>query len=102
MMGESSVEVLQKAGLTLDDITLLIPHQANLRIIQAVGERIGLPEDRVYVNVHRYGNMSAATIPIALCEAAEEGRLKEDSVVVCTAFGAGLTWAAAALVWGGV
>ncbi len=101
MMGQASQEVLEKAGLTIDDVALFIPHQANLRIIQAVGERLGIPEERVYVNLPRYGNMSAATIPIALCEAAEEGRLKDGDIVLAAAFGAGLTWAAAALSWGG-
>jgi len=101
-MGDASQEVMQKAGLTLDDIALFIPHQANLRIIQAVAERMKLPAERVFINLPRYGNMSAATIPIALCEAVEEGRLKEDDIVLCAAFGAGLTWAAAALAWGGV
>jgi 3-oxoacyl-[acyl-carrier-protein] synthase-3 len=101
MMGQASQEVLEKAGLTIDDVALFIPHQANLRIIQAVGERLGLPEERVYVNLPRYGNVSAATIPIALCEAAEEGRLKDGDIVLAAAFGAGLTWAAAAFSWGG-
>jgi len=100
-MGQAAEEVLQKAGLTTDDIALFIPHQANLRIIEALAERMALPPERVYVNVQRYGNMSAATIPIALCEAAEEGRLHEGDFVVATAFGAGLTWAAGVIEWGG-
>ncbi len=99
-MGEAAEEVLKQAGLTLEDVDLFVPHQANLRIIQAVAERLNLPEERVYVNLPRYGNISAATIPIAICEAAEEGRLQEDNLIIASAFGAGLTWAAAAIRWG--
>jgi len=101
-MTEAAQEVLQKAGLTMDDVTLFIPHQANLRIIQAVGQRLKLAEERVFVNLQRYGNTSAATIAIALCEAAEEDRLQDDDIVVASAFGAGLTWAGGLLVWGGI
>ncbi len=100
-MGQAALDVLEKAGLTLDDVRLLIPHQANLRIIEALAERLKLPPERLFVNLQRYGNMSAATIPIALCEAAEEGCLREEDVVVVSAFGAGLTWAAGVLSWGG-
>lgn len=101
-MGQATQEVLQQAGLRVEDISLFVPHQANLRIIEALAERLGLPMERIFVNLHRYGNMSAATIPVALCEAAEEGRLKEGDIVVATAFGAGLTWAAGVIVWGGI
>jgi 3-oxoacyl-[acyl-carrier-protein] synthase-3 len=101
-MGQATQEVLRQAGLSVEDISLFIPHQANLRIIEALAERLGLPMERIFVNLHRYGNMSAATIPVALCEAAEEGRLKEGDIVVTTAFGAGLTWAAGVIVWGGI
>lgn len=99
-MGQATQEVLQKAGLTTADIALFVPHQANLRIIEALAEKLTLPPERVYINVQRYGNMSAATIPIAICEAAEEGRLHEGDFVVATAFGAGLTWAAGVIEWG--
>ncbi len=101
-MGQATQEVLQQAGLRVEDISLFVPHQANLRIIEALAERLGLPMEHIFVNLHRYGNMSAATIPVALCEAAEEGRLKEGDIVVATAFGAGLTWAAGVIVWGGI
>lgn len=101
-MSQATQEVLQQAGLSVEDISLFVPHQANLRIIEALAERLGLPMERIFVNLHRYGNMSAATIPVALCEAAEEGRLKEGDIVVATAFGAGLTWAAGVIVWGGI
>ncbi|MBN1484153.1 MAG: ketoacyl-ACP synthase III [Chloroflexia bacterium] len=99
-MSEAALEVLEKAGLSLEELDLFVPHQANLRIIQAVGQRLNLPEERIFVNLQRYGNMSAATIPIALCEAAESGLLQEGHVVVASAFGAGLTWAGALLIWG--
>jgi 3-oxoacyl-[acyl-carrier-protein] synthase-3 len=100
-MGQAALDVLEKAGLTLDDVNLFIPHQANLRIIEALAERLKLPRERLFINLHRYGNMSAATIPIALCEAAEESRLREEDIVVLSAFGAGLTWAAGVVAWGG-
>jgi 3-oxoacyl-[acyl-carrier-protein] synthase-3 len=101
-MSEAAEEVLEKAGLSLEDIDLFVPHQANMRIITAVGQRLNLPEESVYINLPRYGNMSAATIPIAVCEAAEEGRLNQEDLLVISAFGAGLTWGAAAILWGGV
>ena len=80
------------AGLTIDDIDLLIPHQANLRIIEAVGERLGIPREKVYVNVDKYGNTSAATVIIALDEAIREGRAKPGDYILLVTFGAGLTW----------
>ena len=100
IMVKASREALEKAGLTVDDVALFIPHQANLRIIDAAAQDLGIPRDRVYVNVQRYGNTSAASIPIALCEAVEEGRLQAGDHVVLVGFGAGLTWAAAVLRWG--
>jgi 3-oxoacyl-[acyl-carrier-protein] synthase-3 len=99
-MGESSVRSLERAGLHLDDIDLLIPHQANVRIIDAIARRLDLDESKVYVNIHSYGNTSAATIPVALTEALEEGRIKPGSLLVLAAFGAGLTWASAVYRWG--
>jgi len=86
--------------LTPDDIALVVPHQANLRIIEAVAKRAGVPMERVFVNVHRYGNMSAATVPVALVEALEEGRVQPGSLVLMPGFGAGLTWAAHLVRWG--
>ncbi len=88
-----SLEVLQAAGLSPSDLDLFIPHQANQRIIQAVGQRLGLDDAQVFSNVHRVGNTSAASIPVAMCEAVEEGRLERGDLVLCTAFGGGLTWA---------
>ena len=92
-------DVLAKAGLSLASVDLLIPHQANRRIIEAASRNLGLPQEAVFSNVARYGNTSAASIPIAICEAAEEGRIDAGDVVVCVGFGAGLTWGAAAIRW---
>jgi 3-oxoacyl-[acyl-carrier-protein] synthase-3 len=94
-----SREVLGKAGLTPDDVTWFIPHQANQRIIDAVGDRLGIPAERCYVNIDRYGNTSAASIPMALDEAVRAGKVKRGDVVLMAAFGAGLTWAASAVRW---
>lgn len=99
-MGESAANALEKAGLTLDDVDLLIPHQANVRIIDATAKRMKLNPDQVYVNIASYGNTSAATIPIALTEALEEGRINASDVIVFVAFGGGLTWGGAVLRWG--
>jgi 3-oxoacyl-[acyl-carrier-protein] synthase-3 len=98
-MAEAADQALVKAGLTSDDIDLLIPHQANMRIIEATARYAGVPMKKVYVNVDRYGNMSSATIPVALDEAIEEGRLKPGSNVLLVAFGAGFTWASSVLRW---
>ena len=92
--------VLQKCGLGVDDIAVVVPHQANLRIIEAVAKRVGVPSEKVFVNVHRYGNMSAATAPVALVEALEEGRVRGGDAVLMPAFGGGLTWCAHLLRWG--
>jgi len=99
-MGDASLRVLEKAGLGLGDVDLLIPHQANLRIIEATARRLGLDPARVVVDLDSYGNTSAASIPIALAEALEQGRVKPGALLVLTAFGGGLTWAAAAYRWG--
>lgn len=99
IMGSAAEEALDMAGLTKDDIDLLIPHQANIRIIQASLERLNLPEEKCMINVDRYGNMSAASIPVALAEADEQGRLKEGDRLVMVGFGGGLTWGASVLVW---
>jgi 3-oxoacyl-[acyl-carrier-protein] synthase-3 len=99
VMPAATRQVLEKAGATLEDVRLIIPHQANRRITSASIKALGLPEDRIYSNVERYGNTSAASIPIALCEAVEEGRMQRDDLVVLVGFGAGLTWAASAVRW---
>ena len=99
-MGDSSARVIKEAGLELEDIDLLIPHQANVRIIDATARRLSLDPAQVYVNIASYGNTSAATIPIALTEALEEGRIGPGSTLVFAAFGGGFTWAAVAYRWG--
>ncbi len=99
-MGDASVRVVEKAGLDLDDVDLLIPHQANVRIIDATARRLKLPPEQVFVNIASYGNTSAATIPIALTEAIEEGRVQAGNHIVFAAFGGGLTWSAAVVKWG--
>ena len=99
-MGDSALRVLEKAGLGLDEVDLFIPHQANLRIIEATARRLGLDASRVMVNLAAYGNTSAASIPIALAEALEQGRVRPGALLVLAAFGGGLTWAAAAYRWG--
>ena len=99
-MGDSSSKVLDEAGLTVDDIDLLIPHQANLRMIEAVAKRLEMPMERAVINIDRYGNTSAATIPIAVCEADAAGRLHDGANVLMTACGGGLTWGSALVKWG--
>jgi 3-oxoacyl-[acyl-carrier-protein] synthase III len=99
-MSEASAAVLARRGLSAADVDLVVPHQANLRIIEAVAKRAGLPLERVFVNVHRYGNMSSATVPVALVEAIEEGRVEPGATILMPAFGAGLTWCAHLLRWG--
>lgn len=98
-MPEAAHRVLDQAGLSPADLALLVPHQANQRILEAATKLLGLPPEKVYSNLERYGNTSAASIPIALCEAVEEGLIQRGDVVVCVGFGAGLTWGATALRW---
>jgi 3-oxoacyl-[acyl-carrier-protein] synthase III len=100
VVDKSTREVVEKAGLTLDDIELFVPHQANLRIIQAGARALGVDESRIFVNLEKYGNTSSASVPLALCEAAECGRIRPGDHIVLIGFGAGLAWAAAAVQWG--
>jgi 3-oxoacyl-[acyl-carrier-protein] synthase-3 len=100
ILPESTLKVLENSGLTLDEVDLLIPHQANARIIDLAVRRLGIPAEKVFVNVHKYGNTSAASIPLALVEALEEGRIKEGDHLCLVSFGAGLTWASVVLQWG--
>ena len=93
------LETLAHNNIEDSEIDLLIPHQANLRIIQAIAKRLNLPEEKVFVNIHKYGNTSSASIPIALDEANRSGRIKEGDLLLLNAFGAGLTWGAAAVRW---
>ncbi|MFA4943554.1 MAG: beta-ketoacyl-ACP synthase III [Lentisphaeria bacterium] len=98
MVGASQA-AMAKAGITHDDLRWVIPHQANLRIISSVGKYLEVPEEKVYVNVHKYGNTSAASIPIALDELVRSGQVRKGDHLLLTAFGAGLTWGAALLKW---
>ena len=93
-MSDAASRALDGAKLTATDIDLMIPHQANIRIIEATAKHANVPMDKVYVNVDRFGNTSAASIPIALDEAIETGRIKDGSTVLLVAFGAGFTWGA--------
>ncbi len=99
VMPRAAEQVMAASGLTADDISLFIPHQANHRIIAASAKRLGLPPEKVFSNVREYGNTSAASIPIALCEALSAGRVEVGNYLVLSSFGAGLTWAALALRW---
>jgi len=99
-MSEASLDVMRRAHVTIDDIALVVPHQANLRIIDAVAKRAGAGPDKVYLTVQKYGNMSAATAPVALVEAVEEGRVPPGSLVLMPAFGGGLTLSAHLIRWG--
>ncbi|HNT01281.1 MAG: ketoacyl-ACP synthase III [Candidatus Saccharicenans sp.] len=98
-MGEAALEALKQAGIEKEQVDYLIPHQANLRIIDATGERLNLPKEKIVANIHKYGNMSVATIPVALHELAEAGKLQKGQIIVMVAFGAGFTWASAVYRW---
>ena len=98
-MCQASEQALTMAGLKAEAINMVIPHQANLRIISAIADRLGIAEDRVFVNLHKYGNTSAATIPVALDEASRGGSIKKGDVVLLVAFGGGFTWASTVLTW---
>jgi 3-oxoacyl-[acyl-carrier-protein] synthase III len=99
VMGEAAIKALEDAGITADQLDWLVPHQANMRIIQAAAKRLKMPMEKVIVNVDRYGNTSAASIPIALDEAYRAGKFKEGDLIVAVGFGAGLTWAASVIKW---
>lgn len=98
-MGGAATKILKICNVDSSEIDLMIPHQANIRIIEATAKRINLPMDRVYVNIHKYGNTSAASIPIALDEAVREGRIKDGDKIVLVSFGAGFTWGATLIEW---
>ncbi|MWC26604.1 beta-ketoacyl-ACP synthase 3 [Paenibacillus sp. MMS18-CY102] len=99
IMGGAAEDALRKAGMDKSDIDLLVPHQANIRIINSAMNRLEMPEDKCMINLDKYGNMSAASIPVALAEAAEQGRMAEGDTVVLVGFGGGLTWGATVLNW---
>jgi 3-oxoacyl-[acyl-carrier-protein] synthase-3 len=98
-MADVSYELMQKNNLTSDDIAFLVPHQANKRIIDATGERMGLSKDKVMINIEKYGNTTAATIPLCLVEYYRDGKLKKGDKLILSAFGAGYTWGSSYLVW---
>src|SRR5699024_9113142 len=91
---------IEKAGLKKDDVDFLVPHQANIRIMEAARERIGIPEEKMAKSIHKYGNNSSASIPIALSESLSQGNIHDDDVIVLVGFGGGLTWRAVTLRWG--
>jgi 3-oxoacyl-[acyl-carrier-protein] synthase-3 len=101
VMGDSAVRALEKVGIASSEVDLFVPHQANVRIIDAAAKRLNLTSDKVFVNVDKYGNTSAASVAIALAEAREQNRIKSGDLVVTVGFGAGLTWASAVMRWGG-
>ena len=98
-MGKAAARVIKEGNITVDDVSLFVPHQANIRIIDAMAKRLGLPREKVYLNIDRYGNTSAASVPLALDEANREGRIKPGDHVVMVAFGGGLIWGAALVKW---
>ncbi|MEO0079843.1 MAG: beta-ketoacyl-ACP synthase 3, partial [candidate division WOR-3 bacterium] len=98
-MGQSALKALEEANVLVNEIKLFIPHQANMRIMEATRERTGIPAEKMFVVLDRYGNMSAATIPVAIDEARELGKIMDGDIVLLTAFGTGFTWASAVMRW---
>ncbi len=99
-MPESSVAVIEKAGYSKEDVDYLIPHQANIRIMDAARKRLGISENKMATTIQKYGNNSSASVPIALCESVEEGKVNDNDLIVLVGFGGGLTWGSIALRWG--
>jgi 3-oxoacyl-[acyl-carrier-protein] synthase-3 len=98
-MQTAAETALAKCGLSIQDIKCVIPHQANIRIIEAIADRLNAPMEKVYINLHRYGNVSAASIAIALDEAARAGRFQRGDLILLIVFGSGLTWASCVIQW---
>jgi len=98
-MGQAAIDVLKKVRLSGEDVNVFIPHQANLRIMQSTAKRAGVALEKVYITIDKYGNMSAATIPVALDKAVRDGTIKKNSIVLFDAFGGGLTWGAMVVRW---
>lgn len=98
-MQEAALEGMKRAGVKAEELSLLIAHQANARIVNAVAKRLGLPSEKVYINLDRYGNTSAASIPLALDEAVKKGRIKKGDLIILVAFGGGFTWASCVMRW---
>ena len=99
-MAQACADVLEESGVSVQDVNLVVPHQANKRILDALAKRVGVDESKVFVNVHKYGNTSAGTIPVGLTEALEEGRVAPGDYILSATFGAGLTWGAGLIRWG--
>ena len=99
-MGESALSVIEKAGLTKEDVDYLVPHQANIRIMESARERLGLPEEKMSKTIQKYGNTSAASIGISIVDDIAAGKIKDDDIIVLVGFGGGLTWGALAIKWG--
>jgi 3-oxoacyl-[acyl-carrier-protein] synthase-3 len=99
IMADAALAATRPLNLKADDIDLVIPHQANLRILLAVAKRMGLKEEKIYMNIEKYGNMSAASTAVALAEAVKEGRIKKGNKILLDAFGGGLTWGAIVIEW---
>jgi 3-oxoacyl-[acyl-carrier-protein] synthase-3 len=97
---DSAIVTIERSDITVEQIDWFVPHQANLRIIESAASRLGIPMERVVVNIEQYGNTSAASIPIALFEAVDAGRIQDGDLVLLSGFGAGMTWASALLRWG--
>lgn len=98
-MADASIRVLDEAGVKAEDIKLMVAHQANIRIINATAKRLNIPDEKVFLNIAKYGNTSAASVPIALDEALQAGKIEEGDLILMTAFGSGLTWASALMRW---
>lgn len=99
VLGDSGAEVLAKSGVKSADVDWVVPHQANVRIIEAAAQRFGVPMSKMVMNLDRYGNTSSATVPLAMKEAVDDGRVKDGQQILLVAFGGGLSWAAATLKW---
>jgi 3-oxoacyl-[acyl-carrier-protein] synthase-3 len=99
LMTEAAKKVLKQAGLKFSDVDVVIPHQANTRIIMAVAKKLGLSEEKIYLNIEKYGNMSSASTATALAEAVKLRRIKKGDIVLLDAFGAGLVWGACVIEW---
>jgi len=99
IMETATLAVLEKAGMSIEDVNMIIPHQANIRIIESSIKRLGISSEKVYTNLHKYGNISSASIPVALDEALKEKKIKKDDIVVFVGFGGGLTWGSAVFKW---
>ncbi|MEE9432155.1 MAG: 3-oxoacyl-[acyl-carrier-protein] synthase III C-terminal domain-containing protein, partial [Melioribacteraceae bacterium] len=99
-MADISVEIMKRNNLTADDITYLVPHQANKRIIDATANRMGIPKEKAMLNIDKYGNTTGATIPLCLAEYYRAGKIKKGDKIILSAFGAGFTWGAIYIIWG--